>query len=267
MFSSHISAQVIIAGESGLNTYYTDLDPDITIYGIHNTQAQTFNIDINKDYTLDFKIKVYNVGGLGGGSSAVSIIPFNKNEISISHIDSCFFGPTQTFMGSYILAYPYMENDSIKYDEIWNNSEVMLKYGYWTGPNHCGSSTFDTLSRYLGVRLFTSTDTLYGWIKVKCGYNNTSITIEEYAVSRIINKESLFEFYPNPTLDNIIIGVKNFKEGTYTVKIFDVLGNLILKKILDEKYTKIDFKNYNKGIYFITMETDTESDSQKFTKL
>jgi len=273
--SLSLNAQYIIAGQFDSTIFHYDINPDTTLYGIQYTPPGNLDIDINNDNVIDFKIQACNCSGLGGGFPNVQIIPLNQNEISISHIDSCFVGPNNLLVNAQSLAYSYNQNDTINNVGNWDTIPVMLNYSSWGVKGtwyFCQFSTFDSLPKYIGVRTITSMDTIYGWIKVR-DVNNNNITIEEFAWSKFlpiginkINKKPLFRFFPNPILNTINISLINSNYKSNTIKIYNMLGILLFEKTLNESDINIDISTYKKGVYILRVESDTFHNSEIFIK-
>jgi hypothetical protein len=55
------------------------------------------------------------------------------------------------------------------------------------------------------------------------------------------------EIFPNPMVDKLTINMKDLK----MVKLYDVMGNLLLNQVVSKNYTIIDASNLRPGIYFV----------------
>ena len=76
-------------------------------------------------------------------------------------------------------------------------------------------------------------------------YQNIQLSIEE-------NTKNNLSFYPNPVKDKLTIENPDFK--TYTVRIGDVTGKIVMTVKISSKQTAIDLGNLHKGIYFLIFE-------------
>jgi len=61
------------------------------------------------------------------------------------------------------------------------------------------------------------------------------------------------EMYPNPTTGLVNISVNDADFTTAIVKVVNSYGAVIKDVIVEEGQTTIDLKNYNTGIYYITI--------------
>ncbi|TGN30052.1 T9SS type A sorting domain-containing protein [Empedobacter tilapiae] len=95
---------------------------------------------------------------------------------------------------------------------------------------------------------------LKGW---EAQINCNSLGLED------INKLE-FSIYPNPTTDFVTL---TSKESIVSYQVYDMGGKLLSKlNKLDKKEAKIDFSNYPKGIYVLSIKTDKRTYTQKVTK-
>ena len=83
-------------------------------------------------------------------------------------------------------------------------------------------------------------------------------------IADVKNVQSSFSVYPNPTSSalNIVLDgtIKNA-----TVRIYDITGkNISSQTLINQNQTNVDVSNFNKGIYFITIEGDGIKTSKKF---
>lgn len=276
ILTTSANAQSILAGQNGSGIYFYDFVPDTTIFGIHNQNAGTVNIDINGDNIIDFLVQSCNCSGNGGGIPNSSIVPLNNNEISFSHTDSCHTFSSNIFMGVQQMAFPHPFNDTIDAQKQWISSAARLNYNRWgvlfdsTGghPYSCSDSTFlFNTSSYVGVRIFVSTDTVYGWIKLK-KVTNARITVEEYGGINLVNgikensNKSSYLIYPNPSSNSFNIEISSFDKNPIGFAIFDLLGRKLLEKELSGGFSKIDVSNLPSGTYFARFQSEKHSETK-----
>jgi hypothetical protein len=70
-----------------------------------------------------------------------------------------------------------------------------------------------------------------------------------------------FQLYPNPTSEKVNLIFKSTKERT--IRLVNVLGKEVLKTNTNNTTLPLDVSAYPKGIYFIKVEVDGNSNSQK----
>lgn len=123
------------------------------------------------------------------------------------------------------------------------------------------------LSDYIGQHIkfrfqlvsdgFTTGDGFYfDELKVEVLNNNTA------SVSTITNNE--FEIYPNPT--NNIVFIHAEKETNYNVVLTDINGKIIRKSKFSNTDNQLDISNLSKGVYFITITTNKDTNTYKIIK-
>lgn len=86
--------------------------------------------------------------------------------------------------------------------------------------------------------------------------------------------ESFMELYPNPAFHSITLHYKFKEKGSTTIKIFDMLGNLIYKQKLllsnsqSDTYTPITLNenSFSNGVYLIQIDNGKEKLFSKFVK-
>ncbi len=88
------------------------------------------------------------------------------------------------------------------------------------------------------------------------GNGNGSGHVKIYSNAGLIGIDELdqtsIRIYPNPTENNFIIE----GEDIYSVKIVDIIGKVILQKIIIDSEITIDLKNETKGVYFVSVKTN-----------
>ena len=88
-------------------------------------------------------------------------------------------------------------------------------------------------------------------------YGDGFVGIDDQHPSFQSSNKSGLSVFPNPTDGEFNIQLSNFKEGNnYQIKIFDLVGKLILSKSINQEITRLDINQQNKGIYFIQLLTD-----------
>lgn len=248
------NSEFVVTGLHPNKQYYHDITPDTTIiahsigtYGAYNS----IHLDINNDGINDFKFEARRSGGLGPPYGGTSITPLNGNQISIN--SELAFSPR-------ILADALLNNDTINCLKSWSDKSANLAYFFaqQCGP-YCQANIFlsDTVRRYIGVRLFINTDTIYGWIKLKdVTYNQ--FTLMEYACNQEYtginetNSLSLLKIYPCPAKNELTIETpKNQREGVLII--YNLYGSELLKQQITSSKTNLDIGNWANGYYLIKL--------------
>jgi hypothetical protein len=80
------------------------------------------------------------------------------------------------------------------------------------------------------------------------------------SVKKIANNNFL-SIYPNPNNGVFNIEIKDI--GKTTIEIYNISGQLILQKSLNQNISKISLSNYPKGMYFIKVKMNNETMIQK----
>ena len=241
----------------------------------------SYAIDVNGDNVTDFIMTSLGIEGLNHGSFKTSLTCLNNNEISFSHTDTCYGGPSNILLGLYMMVYPYNFNDTISNIGMWKSNNGILSYNYWgviTDSSqmygfYCGDTSFNpSNSSYIGVRIFVASDTLYGWIKVK-NVVPSSVTIEEYGCQNFTMgikdnaKKSLFNCYPNPSNNSLKIEILFFNDELFKLTIYNLLGAQLFVKNVPKGVSDIDISNLSDGIYFIKIESKNKTEIKKIIKI
>jgi len=101
--------------------------------------------------------------------------------------------------------------------------------------------------------------------------HETNLWTGDNTINSIYNSEPNFKIVPNPakSYTNVFI---NELSTEASLKIYDVLGKVILSKIiypsdLNNSAYKLDLSNYNKGVYLLSITVDSKQKSFKLIKL
>ena len=271
--TNDIKSQYSIAGIKG--SIFVDITPD-TLLNTHpfSFSHEIFYIDINQDNIDDIKIDEF--GGVSPGSSNLSVYISSLNSFtsfSFGNRDSTFIPanppcPDQYSVRTILKVYNYGDtiNDGIYVDGGF------LTYNHRSGP--CPDATsYQWLNKSnvcFGVKYQTSTDTLFGWVKVDV-ISQSAITIKEYSLgspSKNINPNNsyIISVYPNPAKNAIIVSIP-FLSNESTLIIYNIVGQELLKQQITDIKTRIDISNLTSGIYFVRVKTENGMREKKIIKV
>ena len=91
---------------------------------------------------------------------------------------------------------------------------------------------------------------------------------EYYVMSKVnnYNNDKFIEVFPNPVSDKLNVVIKNNKHHTYTLKLFDLTGRLIIKKstnLIQNQAIVLDVKHLSSGIYVLCVFGDGKMQTNK----
>jgi hypothetical protein len=94
-----------------------------------------------------------------------------------------------------------------------------------------------------------------------CTNDNTSL-------NNIDSISIYYSIFPNPAYDLINISSKSFEKTTLLIKIYDLLGNMILEKRfeknMDQQCIELNINSLNSGLYFICINNISDNSSTLF---
>ena len=255
IYSVMSNAQTILAGQFELCDYHVDVVPD---YIMSPGQFAWLNkdVDINGDGVIDYVLRVNNSDNNHGSQHGECYIePNNGNQITFSFTDSFYVNNIYVSIPYWYvhqMVYADSLNELIDSSQIWKSEKLFLAF-YEGGPVYHSYNTFNySDSRYIGVRVFTLTDTLYGWIRVKNIFAYRLI-LEEYAckipntgISEICNE--YLSVYPNPANDILNITIQQFNPQCF-LSIYNIYGQEIINQKIVDRKTQIEIKDLSCGIY------------------
>jgi hypothetical protein len=170
-------AQSIVAGEFDGNDFYHNYAPELVLSAPDpvNISSDSIFIDMNNDGIVDVIIDVFNQnGGNWFDKRHAEIIPINNSEIALGAIDTCFANcPPPDLVSFEALAHAFDQPDLIDGASNWIDSAAYLSFNKWEAavPNNCGygcsGGDFQLDYRYVGIRIISGSDTLYGWIRTR----------------------------------------------------------------------------------------------------
>lgn len=84
---------------------------------------------------------------------------------------------------------------------------------------------------------------------------------KKYGEEEPTDSAGSFAIYPNPNNGVFTIETDNFENTIVTV--YNITGQLVLKGKLSQSFTTINLSEYSKGLYFLKVETPTETKVEK----
>ncbi|MCB0787400.1 MAG: hypothetical protein KDC02_24680 [Flavobacteriales bacterium] len=190
--STTLSAQWIVAGETRPTDHYHDLLPDTLLnapQGLSGGSESLF-LDLNVDGTMDLELKAEcQLGGMVFTYHDGTATPLNGTQLSWARMDSCFANmPDTVLVFALPVAATFHAGDTIDADGGWTEQPVTLGYHSSNAsvPNNfgygCSASDLHHDPGFLGVRLVSSGDTLYGWVHLPwVGLKGDSLLVSEFA--------------------------------------------------------------------------------------
>jgi Secretion system C-terminal sorting domain len=266
--------QHIVTGFHGSSDYYSDVNPDEVVFAPMITfpsyNSDSLLVDLNNDNINDFNIiAVSDDGGQWYRYYSCRIIPLNNNQISISGIDTCYANIPSTLQVSWNpMAEIFASGDTIDENELWIDSTAYLAFYNFSAnfPNNFGYTCADVVSPvagYLGLKVITSIDTLYGWIKIQA-IATTSVTIEEHACNIFStgieqpDNSLAASIFPNPFSEKAVLHLNRLIHDA-TLEIYNSKGQQV-KKMINVSGNKVVLyrDNLSPGLYFMVLRLPDE---------
>jgi hypothetical protein len=243
----------IVAGQHSSSDYYHDINPDTIMNTNHNIGISIYNLDLDGDSYADFKVtNTCGCAGLDYKGHDIDISALNSSgKIAFSQLGIC----GDSLIRAFNIGDSIKESDTL----IWSNVLHVYKSDWWIGggPN-CSEGIMSTFpySTYIGLRLTTASDTLYGWLNILID-SETKIVLKEYGCNKNINtnvvQQSDFSeqisIYLNSSTNKVQVTTGNNK--LTLINIYDVVG----KEMISTKEKEIDVSSFPNGIYFVSVKT------------
>ena len=108
----------------------------------------------------------------------------------------------------------------------------------------------------LGIFLteFSNSNILTG---VKIHPKNDSTSLQTSSSITALSMQNKLRVYPNPSSENVFFQLPSNSKGD--IMIWDLLGNLVINKSIQDQVTNIDTKNFNSGLYFYKVQSGLNS--------
>ena len=145
--SSDKKKDFILAGETGSDISYHDINPDWDRYAF-GIAPDSINLDINDDQLTDVSIRYSTFSGGSSYIAQTTVNCFNNASISLA---------------------PKNQGESIYRYSSWSTSISILgftKIDFTVSDTSSSGAWISTLDKYLGVKIFQNGRTSYGWIRM-----------------------------------------------------------------------------------------------------
>lgn len=185
--TSALHAQSIQAGIALWSDYYYDFNPDTTLSGVgpNTTNIESMLLDVNNDGIEDFELKCsYTDYAQWGQILYETIEPLNNNAVAYSYTDSCTSPVDSNWLTTFPMTKDYVYGEDVLINETWFDTLIYLHYIDWnfltTAEHMCVNNPNNNPEHYVGIKVLTATDTLFGWIRF-AHIEAYSFTILDYA--------------------------------------------------------------------------------------
>lgn len=257
-------SQYIVAGQTlGKYITYYDCQPDLELncppsYG---DISESITIDLNKDGINDFKLQTSMGSGVSHTIRTSTITPLGNNQIS--------FSSSQTSYGYYgdslivFVAKAYQLGETIQDDSTFTDNQWRaFNYIYsLNGFASCFLSEWvDHGEDFVGFRLISPTDTIYGWMRVYTP-SESHLYVRDYAYYDKNNGNQPM-LYPNPATNQLIVEISQ----ETTAEIMDIEGKTIISQLLIHSPSSIDVSKLSKGVYHIKLASEEKTEVKSFVK-
>ncbi|HYV92675.1 MAG TPA: MopE-related protein, partial [Chitinophagales bacterium] len=177
--SYSLLASALIGSEAVANAQviYTDLDPDVTNYGV-----SAYSLDLNNDGVVDFTLEgdAHHDGGVECTTSSCWGFTNNSQSVKVSPAP----GNSVAIASGYPAIAGYLINSNL----MWNdNSEQRLGLfsSWWVSGGGSGGGTtgywYCADKKFLPLRFIFNGEEHYGWVRLSVACEYQSFTIHDYA--------------------------------------------------------------------------------------
>ena len=240
--STTLSAQWIAAGEYRTTDHYHDLLPDTLLnapQGLSGGSESLF-LDLNVDGTMDLELKAEcQLGGMVFTYHDGTATPLNGTQLSWARMDSCFANmPDTVLVFALPVAATFHAGDTIDADGGWTEQPVTLGYHSSNAsvPNNfgygCSASDLHHDPGFLGVRLVSSGDTLYGWVHLPwVGLKGDSLVVSEFAFQlQTVGIAPAAVHSDQPNVRGGWLGIPPSIPGPIRMQVVDPAGRMVVER-------------------------------------
>jgi len=153
----------IIAGKTGDDVLYTDINPDWDKYA-YGLSPDSINVDVNQDHVADISIRYSTSSSTSGYTVQTSVSAYN---------------------GAYFSPEPINLNDEINSLSGWINTTSLLaftKIDFASSDTSVSGAWISKQDKYLGVQVTEHGRKTYGWIRISIFIHPETIYIQQVVV-------------------------------------------------------------------------------------
>ncbi|PCJ79639.1 MAG: hypothetical protein COA57_15555 [Flavobacteriales bacterium] len=245
---------------------------------LSNQTYSEVNLDtngINPENVMVHNGKVYTLNNKNFDGSSISVYdPSNDSVMTINVAGGSSCG-SSAFAANYVYYGEYAVNKLARFDINTMNIFDTLDnapFPYGLVDDGINNQLYTTVTDYVsyGTTYIIQYDgTVTDSFAVGVSPGNlaldvrTSTGVDEVEVSNLN-----FEIYPNPANNFVELKIQNseFRIQNAKLKVYNVLGEVILTSRISHLTTQIDVSELPEGIYFIEVGNDSSSSVQKIIK-
>lgn len=261
----------VLAGASDTGVAITDIVPDSVFRS--QTASHTpyiggeIRVDLDKNGSLDVSLASWGNGGLGGGAGGVVVQALDSSISIVSHTDTT----PGCCPGTYIieiadaLSLNDTIGDGVRYGPPAGYAYLMNEtYGGATGPNLHDWNNLGP--KFIGVRMYTPSDTLFSWIKVSVDQTATyalcTFTVFEYGTLKSgnigiapVDKSEGMHLYPQPAANLLQLVFEDTLNSSCSIELYDEKGGYLFgipgSRINGLTSTTVNTSQLPEGIYIL----------------
>lgn len=256
-YSSLAVSLLTISNLANGQIVYTDLNPDVAGSG----NGAHYDLDLNNDGTVDFKINLSTNGGQG-----IKLVadPLGNNAIA---------GTYNTTGAPYQYPSALDLNDIIGETLIWNEgaAQTMCSDGY--GFQNPYGHWFGATDNYMGLLLKIGSGTHYGWMRMDVANDGKSFTVKDYAFESN-SGTSIAAGAGNVGITPVNAnGYQIFaadqqihvkaKPGAGTITISNLVGQIIRQAEISASSMTVDMTDHAGSVVVVTIHQNGEVFTQK----
>ncbi|MBX7108119.1 MAG: T9SS type A sorting domain-containing protein [Chitinophagales bacterium] len=253
-YSSLAASLLTVSNLVNAQIVYTDVNPD----DAQANNGAEYDLDLNNDATVDFKITISSTGGA---------VKMAAEAIGDNAIAGTYYSP-------YIYPSAFALNETIGDSRTWNSGagQTLASSGYFQGAY---GHWFGAVDKYMGLRLKVGTDNFYGWMRMDVAEDGKSFVIKDYAYESeegtAINAGDVGNVGITPVPasgirvfaadQQVHVQLSNNAEGD--VIFSNLVGQTIKAVKIDAAEMTIDMAGQPTGIYMVTVRQNGQVFSQK----
>jgi hypothetical protein len=265
--SSNSQNTFALAGVANSNDTLTDLAPDSIMQCIaaHLNPYQTTidSFDLDRDGQPDIVFKTYGDAGLGGGAAGCTVYSAGGHAEIAVRIDTVVICCPQNI--------PLTVADTFNLGDTLDGNLSYASSG-WIMSESWGGSTapfFDRWTnigpKFIGVRLFASSDTLYGWVRIEAT-QNAPLSLFTLTIYELGCNKNLHIGIDEHVLQNAVI-FPNASGGIFRIRsskplpdcqyrVVDLRGYQICRGAFSGSETMVDGSQWAAGNYLLLLRSD-----------